>query len=362
MEIEETTKPRTLKDHTVSFSGLNKLAYSPLLYKKHILEPRSEDTTYFRKGSLLDCMLTEPDKELEKFAIANVEVPGGMMEIFCKVFANSLEADDPAFEEAYAAAGFKLKKDTVKKRLQDPLYKTYIQFIRTNKDKQVVSIEEHAEARQMADMLKYGTYTEKYFKESSEVVEVHNQLKIDWEYEVLDKLDGNTIRRYNCKSILDKVIIDHLDKTIQPIDIKSTGKSVYDFESSFKRFGYFRQAAFYMTAIRYWAILNGYGEYQLLNFIFIVAETDCYNLPMVYKVSGQDIYCGIYGGKYQNGTRRIKGFNCLLNDLDHHQHTDNWDYRAEHFEEYQRDGNIITRVFEGNSGRNVEKIFKQTDL
>jgi len=360
MEIKETTTPRTLKDHTVSFSGLNKLAYSPLLYKKHILEPVSEDTTYFRKGSLLDCMLTEPDKELERFAVANVEVPGGMMEVFCKVFASYPGDEDEAFEVAYDTAGFKLKKDTVKKRLQDPLYEAFITFLKTNKDKQVVSIAEHAEARQMADMLKYGTYTEKYFKESSEVVEVHNQLKIDWEYEVIDKRDGNTIRRYNCKSILDKVIIDHLDKTIQPIDIKSTGKSVYDFESSFKRFGYFRQAAFYMTAIRYWAILNGYGEYQLLNFIFIVAETDCYNLPMVYKVSGQDIHCGIYGGKYQNGNRRIKGFNCLLNDLDHHQYTDNWDYRAEHYEEYQRDGNIITRVFEGNSGRNVEKLFEQT--
>ena len=42
------------------------------------------------------------------------------------------------------------------------------------------------------------------------------------------------------------------------------------------------------------------------------------------------------------------------------QYTDNWDYRAEHYEEYQRDGNIITRVFEGNSGRNVDKLFEQT--
>ena len=121
-------------------------------------------------------------------------------------------------------------------------------------------------------------------------------------------------------------------------------------------YGYFRQAAFYMTALRFWAVINGLGEYQLLNFTFIVAETDCINPPMVYKVSGQDIHCGIYGGKYVGGNRDIKGFNCLLFDLDRHQFTNNWDYKADHFEEYQKHGNVITKVFAGESGRIVDKI------
>tara|TARA_R110002051_G_scaffold325794_1_gene431372 strand:+ start:7760 stop:8806 length:1047 start_codon:yes stop_codon:yes gene_type:complete len=345
MEIKDPPRPKTLKDHMVSYSGLNRLAYSPLLYKKHILDPEVEDTTYFRKGSLLDCFLTEPEKEREMFAVANVEVPGGMMEIFCKVFAHHLGNEDQAFEAAYDTAGFKLKKDTVKKRLKDPIYETYIQFLRTNKDKQVVSVEEYEQARKMADMLIHGEFTAKYFKQSDEMMEVHNQLKIEWEYEVTDT-SGNAFALYRCKSILDKVIIDHLNKTILPIDIKSTGKSVYDFENSFKRFGYFRQASFYTTAIRYWAILNGYGEYEIKNFCFVVAETACHNLPMIYQVSGQDLHCGIYGGKYPNRDIRIKGFNCLLKDLEFHQYTDKWDYRAEDYKEYEAHGSVLTKIFE----------------
>ena len=62
---------KTLQEHTVSFSGLGLLEYSPEAYKNYILNPNNEETSYFNQGSALDCLITEGSDELaKKFAIS----------------------------------------------------------------------------------------------------------------------------------------------------------------------------------------------------------------------------------------------------------------------------------------------------
>ena len=93
--MEKTQKKKkTLQDHKLSFSSLNLLDYSPSFYREHILNPKEEDTTFFRKGAAVDCMLTEPDKFNDRYAVSSVVPPGGMMSDYVKVYLHNIDRGD----------------------------------------------------------------------------------------------------------------------------------------------------------------------------------------------------------------------------------------------------------------------------
>lgn len=102
----------------------------------------------------------------------------------------------------------------------------------------------------------------------------------------------------DCKALLDGIHVDHIEKTIQPFDLKTTSKSVSDFRSSFISYGYYRQAAFYTEALKTWlADHPEYQEYSVLPFKFVVVEVnyDSTQLPVIYSTSELDIQVGMYG-------------------------------------------------------------------
>ena len=77
---------KTLEDHKLSFSSLNLLDYSPAFYRQHIVNPKEEDTTYFRKGSAVDCLLTEPEEFHNRYVLSDYSEPTGMMSEFIKAY------------------------------------------------------------------------------------------------------------------------------------------------------------------------------------------------------------------------------------------------------------------------------------
>lgn len=334
--IETKERPvKTLEKHRVSISSLNLLAFSPVNYVKHILEPEDGDTNYFRKGSMLDCLLTEPNEFNNRYAISRITPPGGMLGEFIKVYLHLIDRDAALSEDtirraAYADSGFKIKYESVIKKFEAQEIQNYIKFALESKGKTIVSEEEHTEAINMYNKLLRDPHIQKYLVTlpSNPLIDDCNQLKIEWKIEVEGKI-------YDCISILDKVLVDHNSKTIIPIDIKSTGKNVYSFSSSYIKYGYFRQAAFYLEAIKYWAKENEWEDYTIEPFRFIVVETHTTNKPLIYKVSASDINVGAFGGE------KVKGFWQLLSQLKFHQDNMLWDSTPE---VYKNEGELTLNI------------------
>ena len=91
--------------------------------------------------------------------------------------------------------------------------------------------------RKCVDLILSNDFCRRYFvNENTDRYELLHQIPIYFEIE----LDG---KKEEAKALLDGIRIDHTEKTIQPFDLKTTGKSVWDFEGSFIHFGYYRQAA-----------------------------------------------------------------------------------------------------------------------
>ena len=160
--------------------------------------------------------------------------------------------------------------------------------------------------------------TSKYF-ETSKDVEILDQYSIYFNYEGIE-----------CKALLDRVIVDHKNKTIQPIDFKTMGDQTIYFPKSLRQRRYDIQAAFYTEALK---SKKEYETYKILPFKFIVESTINPGNPLVFTCSQELLRIGqfgapktyLYGKIVSEGydhmseyksmvTLEIKGFHQLIED------------------------------------------------
>jgi hypothetical protein len=145
---------------------------------------------------------------------------------------------------------------------------------------------------QMIDTLKNHRFSENLFK-ANENEELIFQLAI------LFKIDG-----VNCKSLLDKVKINHKSKKIYPEDLK-TGDDL-SFMGNFNRYQYYKQAAMYTLAIDEWRLENGFDDYEVMPFKFIYISKKNPYVPCIFEMDTEFTLDHINGfenkyGKYEKG-------------------------------------------------------------
>jgi hypothetical protein len=175
----------------------------------------------------------------------------------------------------------------------------------------------------MQEMLLNNEFTQKYLVDlpSNPMIDDHNQMVIKWKFGKLE-----------CKSILDKVLVDHNDKRIIPMDIKTTSKGVSNFIQSFIRYGYFRQCSFYDYAIRYWlehlSEIEDHQKWTIEPFRFIVVDSNLNDFPLIYRCSGADLRFGRDGGYLPYSNRHLKGWVTLTEDLAFYQNKRDWRYNV----------------------------------
>ena len=333
--------------HVMSVSSLNLFATSPRKYAEHVTKPEKVDTSYFTKGSAVDCLITEPEKFDEEFAVMNVNRPAGMMGDLCKLLADYQEVNtdnlpfDDVFEAAYNNIGFKLSLSAVRKKFNDAKndYTKYYNFLNNARNKKVISAKELEQAKEVVHALKTNMHTKKYIVDPVDhpLMEVYDQMELFFDFQGI-----------KCKGYLDRVIIDHVNKVVKPIDIKTTGKSVFEFPKSFIQFGYFRQGAFYLQGLKDWiSKQDNLKDYRIDNFKFIVAEMDCYNDPMIFEMTEKDVECALYtGGKLKGSTYEIKSITELIEDLKWHREEGKWNMTKEEYVQYIEKGSLSLDCFE----------------
>jgi hypothetical protein len=77
----------------------------------------------------------------------------------------------------------------------------------------------------------------------------YNELAIYWKEKLT--IDGEDIE-IPCKGLIDRLQVYPSKKLVHLIDLKTTGKAVSKFNSSFEYYRYYRQMAWYMRAVSVW--------------------------------------------------------------------------------------------------------------
>lgn len=185
----------------------------------------------------------------------------------------------------------------------------YWEDLKAAEGKQVLSQEENDLISQIVMSIRTNPTTSKYF-ETSKDVEILDQYSIYFTYEGIE-----------CKALLDRIIVDHKNKTIQPIDFKTMGDQTIYFPKSLRQRRYDIQAAFYTEALESKKV---YETYEILPFKFIVESTTNPGNPLVYTCNQELLKIGKFGRKIHYFLDddlseimrfdEIKGFHQLIED------------------------------------------------
>ena len=303
----------------INYSSLSALAVSPQAY---IARDDREIIPAFRKGSAVDCLLTTPDDFHSDFYVMNVsKMPSEMM---MKYIDELFKTD--SHEKAHLASGYKLNQERVKEKF-DVEGKAYYDGLKDARGKTILSYDEYTHIQMAVNQVKEGDFTKEYFPILSANPIGGGPIQRLYQFPIYWETKGHA-----CKSLLDLLVIDHEKKEIFPIDLKTTGKSALNFRDAFLRWKYYLQAAFYTEAVIFWKNNNSdLVNYKVNNFKFIVVETAGENPPIIYETTDNDLDIGKNGGLDQYGNT-IKGFIELIDDLEYHEQSGNWDFPREVYE------------------------------
>lgn len=289
-------------------------------------------------GSLVDAILTRPDDVKKEYEVINCNVGGQMkdfVEEFFKIEQSMVLPEDSMLDPeqaaqvnakvAYDLVGFKRDKlETVIARFRSEGLE-YYNALRKTIGKKIVSTEVIEHANSLVKCMEEDEFIGPIIRREKgsgisgggmQTVDVYDQLAIYWEE-----------RGLKLKALLDKVVVNHMSKTVQPYDIKTTGSS--NFQDAYGMYRYDLQGAFYTDALRHWMKEQGIEDYTILPFKFIVAFTNEKGIgPQMWQMGARDYTVGRWGVTRPK-EKKVKGYSTLIDDLLWHIKEDKWKYPKE---------------------------------
>ncbi len=267
-----------------SYSGMNKLLFSPRSFYNHYILNQREDKMeqHLIDGSLLHCLLLEEDKFNEKFVVSPGKLPGdSAKKVLDKVFTRalidgylelSLEdlKDDilAVLQEINLHQSLKTDAQRVEKMVTDENI-SYYDFLRTKGDKLVIDNETLERVKLSVDEVKQN-------QKAWSLLGIGNPDSKS-EVPLLADLDDH---KFGLKGIVDNIRVSHDEKVIYITDLKTTGKLLQDFPETVEYYKYWLQAAVYVRLVR--ASMPELSNYAI-KFHFIVV--DKLNQSYAFEVS-----------------------------------------------------------------------------
>ena len=202
-----------------------------------------EEKQHFILGSAVDCLVTRGTEQFEQeFYISRLEnkpsdtVKSIINEVFYKanitpeqigLFAPNFIDYRDLILESCDSHNYQLnwKNETrVNKILEN--YEYWNELVESN-GKIILTTEDESLINKIVLNFLQNDNTKYYFTSFAEEKEIINQLHIDFEIEGVE-----------CKALLDGVVVNAEDKTLEPFDVKTTGDKVFYFPKSMRRFRY----------------------------------------------------------------------------------------------------------------------------
>jgi len=333
--IQGTTKTEELYRAVMldSSSSLKDFSMDRKKYhRKHILneEVKEKDSVAANLGRLVETMLWEPELFDDKFFMSTVAyIPTGLMlEFVERLYEVTLDSTDESgnisrsftelAEEAYTLSSFKIKFEQVLKKFIGSDAELYYNEIRQVRSKKltVVDTQQVATAERIIETLRTDPNVKHVVNcVTSQRYDVKDQMQVE-DYAV----DGHQF-----KSMMDRVIVDHEEMTIQVYDLKCT----WNVENFYEEYYLYRrayiQAYLYMRAAEW--MFREHVDYTVLEPIFLVCDSANYFRPLLYEVSSANLY-DAYNG-FEHKGRKYPGVKALIEELSWAHENNIWNISLE---------------------------------
>ena len=246
----------------LSYSGLNKLLFSPTLYYKYyVLQQREEKLeSYLIDGKVIHNLLLDDGGFEKNFILLPSTLPTGNSRLVIdKVFEihKNGGAADISILAQYPQDILEILKQinlhqslkTDEQRLAKIITEeniSYFEFLKLKGSKDLIDSETLQRCNEAVDVLKnnsvitdlLGTY-----RSEMENSKIYNELELSLDSSIL-------LRPFGLKGIVDNIKVDYDGKTVYINDLKTTGKTISDFKETIEYYNYNLQAAIYHRLVQ----------------------------------------------------------------------------------------------------------------
>lgn len=291
-------------------------------YYRDMLDGKEEGLKLpqLEKGTMIHEYILQPEDFWNDYMILEYDTPKvKQQKDFCDWYTtlkatNPLEDNDKILLDAYNNAYSNKLSNEAKLAIAKDFELKYSEYIKSR------SLEQTKKVMSFADlnMLKNIKKNIDEHKKANELLtndpgcECHNEFHINWE---------DPKYKLPCKSLLDRVKIDHVNKKIIVIDLKTTA-DVYNFKHSVETYNYYRQIAFYLLAITWY--MNDQeidiSDYDCEAYI-IAIQTNSNNEVRVFNMLNEN--------ELMNSKDIIFD---TLSELSYHYQSNNWDHTRNYYE------------------------------
>jgi len=285
LEKEFYSKPLYL-----SYSGLNKLLFSPKVYYKHyILQQREEKLdSYLIDGKVIHNLLLDDGSFDKSFILLPSTLPTSNSRIIIDRIYN-LAKEAPGLLSNYKIEILDILKQinlhqslkTDEQRLAKIITEetiSYFEFLKVKGKKDLIDSETLQRCNEAVDVLKNDSKAAELlgtFRSEMENTKIHNELELSLDSSV-------ALRSFGLKGIVDNIKVDFDNKIVYINDLKTTGKTISDFEETVQYYNYNLQAAIYHRLVKEKLKDSINADWKIV-FHFIVV--DKYNQVYCFEVS-----------------------------------------------------------------------------
>lgn len=296
-------------------------------YLKEMLDGKEGlKASFLDKGTMIHEYILQPEEFWKDYIILDFAVPKvKQQKDLLEFYANAKMVDPLASEDDILLMSYNSaysNNKSIDKRIQEAkelveLYQNYIEYFRNKDSKKVISFADLNMLKAIKKNMEEHKKANELLFNYPETFEVHNEFHINWEYP-----NASSLGDLPCKSLLDRVMIDHTNKKIILVDIKTTA-DVYNFKHSVEEFDYCRQLAYYWLAI-HWYFKNelklNIEEYEYEIYIVAVQSHDGYEVR-VFKFNPKAI------------EERLVTIDYAIKRIAWHKNNNLWDHMKEYYDE-----------------------------
>tara|TARA_R110000822_G_scaffold178776_5_gene318702 strand:- start:315 stop:1346 length:1032 start_codon:yes stop_codon:yes gene_type:complete len=339
--VKLMSEPEYRQVNAISYSMLSGVDKTPA----SLINTEKFSSPALTYGSAVDTYVFDGEEEFKKkFTVNTGESPSWKVEQIMTDIIKSITTQKGAlageldeYETLILATalaheyGKGWKPETITRKILDEGGRDMFNFMRDNVGKQILSTDQYENVLNSANTLFTHDFSRKWIT-ADENQEIHYQFPILWNW-----------KGKPCKSLFDIIKIDHKEKVIYPIDLKTTGDHVLGFASSFVKWKYYLQASFYTEALKYFKLENEeLFDYRVDIFRFLIISSGDPRKPLVYETTENDLFVGKNGGSLRYNSNEVRGFDKIIEDMEWHMGNQLYDYPRN---VYESDGILTLDVF-----------------
>jgi hypothetical protein len=270
-----------------------------------LIRQNTKESLALKIGSLVDDLIFETKEHFDKtYYLFDGEKPTETLGKLCDIIIKNY-IKIPTKEQVLQIISHNdfwksiKKQELIEAKFDNDDFWNYLKCMFETVNKVIVTTKELNDAKELAHILKTHNYSKKIINTS---LESHNQFKFEFNY-----------LNFNFRGIIDKIIIDHKNKKVRFIDLKTGADSALEFENSFIKWRYYFQGTIYTLAFKTICEMLNLKEYSLEDFQFLyISKKE--KIPVLFNMSKHWIKAGINGFKI--GKYRYKGLNEICANIE----------------------------------------------